>query len=77
VPVQRGWAGAMAFTPDWLPVVDEVAESVWAIGGFCGHGMPFGAAIGKILAAHLMHGSPLAEVGHLRLNRPTLTPARR
>ena len=73
IGVQRGWAGAMAFTPDWIPVVDEVAESVWAIGGFCGHGMPFGASIGRILAAHLVNGSPLAEVVHLGLHRPTLS----
>ncbi len=74
--VQRGWAGAMAFTADGIPVVDEVAESVWAIGGFCGHGMPFGAGIGKLLAAHLINGSPLAEVRHLRFSRPTLTEER-
>jgi glycine/D-amino acid oxidase-like deaminating enzyme len=70
--VQHAWAGAMAFTPDWLPIVDEVAESVWAIGGFCGHGMPFGASIGKVLAEHLTKGGPLAEMTHLKVNRPTL-----
>ncbi|HZM82745.1 MAG TPA: FAD-dependent oxidoreductase [Candidatus Limnocylindrales bacterium] len=75
VSVQRGWAGAMAFTPDWIPVVDKVAESVWAIGGFCGHGMPFGASISRILATHIVNGSQLAEVAHLRLNRPTLPAA--
>ncbi|GIH05427.1 FAD-dependent oxidoreductase [Rhizocola hellebori] len=72
IGVQRGWAGAMAFTPDWIPIVDEIDESLWAVGGFSGHGMPFGASIGKLLAAHLTGGSPLANLTHLRLDRPTL-----
>lgn len=50
VSAVRGWAGAMAFTPDQLPVVDEIDESVWAIGGFNGHGMPFGAVVADLVA---------------------------
>ena len=72
VEVKLGWAGAMAFTPDRIPIVHEVAESVWAVGGFCGHGMPFGASISKVLAAHIIDGEPPAELAHLRLDRPTL-----
>ena len=72
IGIQHAWAGAMAFTPDGLPIVDEIAESVWAIGGFCGHGMPFGASISRILAGHVTNGDSLAELTHLRLDRPTL-----
>ena len=72
VGVQRAWAGAMAFTADRIPVVAQIAESVWAVGGFSGHGMPFGASIGKTLAEHLLNGAPLAELTHLRLDRPSL-----
>ncbi len=75
ISVQRGWAGAMAFTADANPIVDEIDESFWAIGGFSGHGMPFGASIGKLLATHLSSGSPLASLTHLRLDRPSLLDA--
>jgi glycine/D-amino acid oxidase-like deaminating enzyme len=69
----HSWAGAMAFTPDRMPIVAEIAQSVWTIGGFSGHGMPFGASIGKALAGHLINGGPLGELNHLRLDRPSLT----
>jgi gamma-glutamylputrescine oxidase len=71
----RGWAGAMAFTPDQLPVVDEVTDSVWAIGGFNGHGMPFGASIGNLVANSVASGVRAPALAPFALDRPTLSTA--
>lgn len=63
LPVARRWAGLMGFTPDYLPVAGAAPElpGVWFAGGFCGHGMPFGAPLGRMLAEAALAGS--APVG--------------
>ena len=73
-PIARRWAGLMGFTPDYVPVLDAMPDQphVWAGGGFCGSGMPFGFVFGKYLAqAAVEHKTP-AEVAPLALTRPTL-----
>lgn len=59
--VARRWSGPMAFTPDRLPVVDRAPglPNAWFAGGFCGHGMPFGMALGKGLAGVATEGKRL------------------
>lgn len=56
--VSRRWSGPMAFTPDFLPVLDAVPglARAWFAGGFCGHGMPFGMIFGKMMAEAVMRG---------------------
>jgi glycine/D-amino acid oxidase-like deaminating enzyme len=71
----RGWAGAMAFTPDHLPIVDQLDDSIWAIGGFCGHGMPFGASIASLVADSIVAGVRAPALAPFALDRPTLVPA--
>ncbi|MGC4108421.1 MAG: FAD-binding oxidoreductase [Thermomicrobiales bacterium] len=73
--VARRWAGLMAFTSDYLPVADAVPgmPGVWAAGGFCGHGMPFGPILGQLLAEAATCGETPAALRPLRLHRPTLT----
>ena len=73
-PITRRWAGLMGFTPDYVPVLDAMPDqpNVWAGGGFCGSGMPFGFIFGKYLAqAAVSHITP-PEVAPLALSRPTL-----
>ena len=74
VPITRRWAGMMGFTPDYIPVVDAMPDmpGVWAAGGFCGSGMPFGVMVGKYLAQAAVEMKTPAEVAPLSLNRPTL-----
>jgi glycine/D-amino acid oxidase-like deaminating enzyme len=74
LPVTRRWAGLMGFTPDYVPVVDAMPDTpgVWAAGGFCGSGMPFGMVVGKYLAQAAVEMKTPAEVAPLSLNRPTL-----
>lgn len=74
LPVARRWAGLMGFTPDYLPIAGAAPElpGVWFAGGFCGHGMPFGAPLGRVLAEAALEGSAPAGLGPFRLSRPTL-----
>ena len=74
--VARRWAGPMAFTSDYLPVVDAAPDlpGVWVVGGFCGHGMPYGPRLGQLLAEAATTGTTPATLTPLRLDRPTLKP---
>jgi glycine/D-amino acid oxidase-like deaminating enzyme len=68
------WAGVMAFTPDYLPIVDWVPDmpGVLVVGGFCGHGMPFALRFGQLLAEiFTKEGWPTA-LTPFRLDRDTL-----
>jgi glycine/D-amino acid oxidase-like deaminating enzyme len=72
--VARRWAGLMAFTNDYLPIADRAPEqpNVWVVGGFCGHGMPFGVRLGQLLAQAAASHSRPAALEPFRLDRPTL-----
>lgn len=72
--VERRWAGLMAFTPDYVPVADRVPDlgQTWVVGGFCGHGMPFGLRMGQLLAESALSGEAAATLAPFRLNRPAL-----
>jgi glycine/D-amino acid oxidase-like deaminating enzyme len=74
--VARRWAGLMAFTADQLPIADAAPglPGVWVVGGFSGHGMPFGPRLGQLLAEAAMTGTTPDPLAPLRLDRPTLTP---
>jgi glycine/D-amino acid oxidase-like deaminating enzyme len=69
--VVQHWAGLMAFTPDYLPVADAVPEmaGVWVVGGFSGHGMPFGMRLGNLLADSMMQGTAAQALRPFHLNR--------
>lgn len=75
--VAQRWAGPMAFTPDYLPIVDRApgVPGVWAVGGFSGHGMPFGMCLGQALTETITSGVDSPTLAHFRLDRPTLQKA--
>jgi len=68
--VQR-WAGLMAFTPDYLPIVDRASDkaNIWVIGGFSGHGMPFGLRLGQLIATAITSGVTPEALQPYRLAR--------
>lgn len=56
-PVTHRWVGIVGYTPDGLPVVEEVRPGVWAIGGYCGTGNVVGAMCGRAVAQGLVNGA--------------------
>lgn len=72
--VIRRWAGMMAFTPDYLPIVDRVPDrpNLIVVGGFCGHGMPFGLRLGQLLVEAVTSRTWPNALLPLRLSRATL-----
>jgi gamma-glutamylputrescine oxidase len=72
--VERRWSGPMAFTRDYTPIADRVPgiDRAWFVGGFCGHGMPFGLRLGQLLAEAATSGTAPETLAPLRLDRPTL-----
>jgi glycine/D-amino acid oxidase-like deaminating enzyme len=64
----------MAFTRDYLPIVDRVPDmpGVLVVGGFCGHGMPFALRLGQLMAEALNGRAWPPELLPFRLNRKTL-----
>jgi len=62
----------MGFSPDGLPVVDQVpglAGSYWAA-GFTGHGMGYGFRMGRLLAELLLGRRPEGYDLFARSDRP-------
>lgn len=72
--VTRRWAGAMGFTSDHLPIVDQAPElpGVWFAGGFSGYGMKFGLRLGQLLAEAATQGTRPAALDPFRRARPSL-----
>lgn len=57
VPVTHRWAAPVAYTTDGLPVLEQVREKTWAVGGYCGTGNIVGALCARA-AARLACGEP-------------------
>ncbi len=72
--VASRWAGIMAFTPDYLPIVDRVPDmqGVLVVGGFCEHGMPFALRLGQLLTEALTKEGWPTALTPFRLDRHTL-----
>jgi len=71
--VQR-WAGTLGCTTDMHPIVDRVPQlpRAYFVGGFTGHGMPFGVRFGQLLAEAVISDTLPVELKPYRLDRPTL-----
>ncbi|HEX5690600.1 MAG TPA: FAD-dependent oxidoreductase [Roseiflexaceae bacterium] len=69
--VAQRWAGLMGFTADGLPIADRAPglPGVWVVGGFCGHGMPFGMRLGQLLASAATAGAAPNELMPFRIDR--------
>jgi glycine/D-amino acid oxidase-like deaminating enzyme len=64
----------MAFTPDYLPIADQVPDNpnVWVVGGFCGQGMPFAMRLSQLLTKAIVCNAAPEELKPFRLDRATL-----
>ncbi len=72
--VEQRWAGLLGYTTDLCPVVDAAPHlpGVFFVGGFSGHGMPFGMRLGQLLATTAISGTLPAELTPFRLDRLSL-----
>jgi sarcosine oxidase, subunit beta len=50
-PKARGWASLYDVSPDWQPVIGQVADRVFVDAGSSGHGFKLGPALGRHVAA--------------------------
>jgi glycine/D-amino acid oxidase-like deaminating enzyme len=72
--VRVRWAGAMAMTPDGLPVAGPVpaVPGAWFAAGCNGHGLAFAASLGRSLADAVVTGHAPADLAPFALARPSL-----
>jgi glycine/D-amino acid oxidase-like deaminating enzyme len=56
-PVTHRWAGAVAFTPDHLPIAEEVRPGVVVIGAYSGTGNVVGSLLGRAAADWAVNGA--------------------
>jgi len=55
-PVTHRWAASAGYTPTGLPVIAQVREHVWALGGYSGTGNVIGALAARAVAAAACDG---------------------
>ncbi len=55
---RRGWAGLYDVSPDWQPVIGEIADGIIVDAGTSGHGFKLAPALGKHVA-DLVAGDPV------------------
>ncbi len=75
--VDRRWSGPMAFTADYLPVIDAAPglDNAWVAGGFNGSGMGFGLVTGETLVAAAVSGRKPDALAPFALARRGLAAA--
>lgn len=56
-PVTHRWAACAGYTESGLPVLEQVREDVWALGGYSGTGNVIGALSGRAVAAAALDGN--------------------
>ncbi|RXK53428.1 FAD-binding oxidoreductase [Oleiharenicola lentus] len=63
-PITHRWAASVGYTPDGLPILEEVRPKIWAVGGYNGTGNIVGV-LGARAAARLACGQTSAWAGAL------------
>ena len=56
-PVTHRWAACAGYTESGLPVLEQVREGVWALGGYSGTGNVIGALSGRAVVAAALDGN--------------------
>ena len=63
------WAGLYDMTPDAHPIVDEIADGVYAACGFSGHGFMQSPAVGRAVAELILRGESSIDLSPYALER--------
>lgn len=58
--VVHRWAGVAAFTPDGLPVCEEVSQGLFVVGAYSGHGNLLGTWCARRAVDAALDGTPLS-----------------
>ncbi len=59
-PITHRWGAPVGYTPTGLPVIAQVRDHVWALGGYSGTGNVIGALAARAVAAVAIDGDPTA-----------------
>ena len=57
-PITHRWAACAGYTESGLPVLEQVREGVWALGGYSGTGNVIGALSGRAVVAAALDDNP-------------------
>ncbi|MGB8345262.1 MAG: FAD-binding oxidoreductase, partial [Ktedonobacteraceae bacterium] len=74
LPLARGvprgsWAGIYDDTPDYHPILDQLAEGLYCAAGFSGHGFKLSPIIGQWMAQLILTGKKADDMLHFRYER--------
>jgi sarcosine oxidase, subunit beta len=71
LPVVRAWGGTMGFTPDYGPLIGEVARApgVYVAAGFNGNGTPWSCIAGLLIAQMICHEASELPVDRVHPDR--------
>ena len=64
-----GWASLYDISPDWQPVIGEVADGVFVDAGTSGHGFKLAPALGAVVADLVMNQNPDPAIGQFHPRR--------
>jgi len=56
-PITHRWAACAGYTESGLPLLEQVREGVWALGGYSGTGNVIGALSGRAVVAAALDGN--------------------
>jgi gamma-glutamylputrescine oxidase len=56
-PITHRWAAIVGYTPDGLPICEQLQAGVWALGGYSGTGNVVGAMLGRGVARQALLGA--------------------
>jgi glycine/D-amino acid oxidase-like deaminating enzyme len=66
-----GWAGIYDDTPDYHPILDQLAacEGLYCAVGFSGHGFKLSPVVGQWMAQLILTGSKPTDMDHFAYDR--------
>jgi glycine/D-amino acid oxidase-like deaminating enzyme len=59
-PISHRWAASVGYTTTGLPVIEQVRENVWVLGGYSGTGNVIGALSARAVVASALDGDHTA-----------------
>ncbi len=71
VNIIRGFAGLTCYSPDEIPILDQIPNisNLFIAAGFSGHGFCLGPIVGKLMAEWIADGRPSLDLSAFRWGR--------